>query len=318
MGSRFIRRLGRVGLTLAVLSAIAGVCYLAFPLELSRLRARFDLWRDGVSEVRFGAHLAALERDHCPASGTGCDCVLLVHGLGDDSLTWRRLLQSESRVWLRPVRLIAPDLPGVGASPPPLDPVFGYRVGSIAAALAEGMAATARCERWIVAGNSFGGWIAARMAVDYPTQLHRLVLVGATGLKAQIEASASEAELISRPTVDSMQEFQRRAYHRPRPLPRHVWWAAVRRARSGNARAMREAQSPDEALDGRLARVTAPSFLFWGESDRISPPAFARAFAAELPGAHLTLRPECGHLPQKECPEALIGTINSALAFGTF
>jgi pimeloyl-ACP methyl ester carboxylesterase len=302
----------------AVLSALAGTGYVAFPLELARIRARVELWRGGVVEARFGTRLSAFERDHCSAANAGCDCVLLVHGLGDDALTWRKLLQAEARAWLRPVRLIAPDLPGVGSSPPPLDPIFGYRVSSLAAGLAEAMAATGRCERWLVAGNSFGGWIAARLAVDYPTQLHRLVLTGATGLKGQIEASSAQAELITRPTIESLQEFQRRAYHRPRPLPRHVWWAAVRRARGGNARAMREAQSPDEALDGRLARVTAPTFLLWGESDRISPPESARAFAAALPGAHLTLQPECGHLPQKECPEALIGTINSALAFGTF
>lgn len=53
-----------------------------------------------------------------------------------------------------------------------------------------------------------------------------------------------------------------------------------------------------------LGRVCAPIHIWQGEDDSWTPPAMARALAASLPGASLTMLPDCGHY----------GTLRAALA----
>jgi pimeloyl-ACP methyl ester carboxylesterase len=50
--------------------------------------------------------------------------------------------------------------------------------------------------------------------------------------------------------------------------------------------------------------------LIWGDSDHIAPLAIARANAALLPDARLSIIPGCGHLPHQERPDELIALLN--------
>ena len=56
----------------------------------------------------------------------------------------------------------------------------------------------------------------------------------------------------------------------------------------------------------RLAAVTAPTLVIWGEADRIVTPGYGKEYAAAIPGASFRLVPEAGHLPQLENPEAVL------------
>ncbi len=65
----------------------------------------------------------------------------------------------------------------------------------------------------------------------------------------------------------------------------------------------------DPTLLDRLGRLDLPAHVIWGEADRIVPPEYGRVLAKAIPGAHFTLLPEAGHLPQVEAPEQLLGAI---------
>ena len=65
----------------------------------------------------------------------------------------------------------------------------------------------------------------------------------------------------------------------------------------------------DPSLAGRLAGVTVPALVLWGEADRIGDPDFGRAFAAAIPGAQFRLLTGTGHLPQIETPEQLLEAV---------
>ena len=67
----------------------------------------------------------------------------------------------------------------------------------------------------------------------------------------------------------------------------------------------------DPGLAGRLAGVTTPAVVVWGESDRIADPDYGRALAAAIPGARFELLPRTGHLPQLESPDLLLETIRT-------
>jgi pimeloyl-ACP methyl ester carboxylesterase len=53
----------------------------------------------------------------------------------------------------------------------------------------------------------------------------------------------------------------------------------------------------------RLHRIQVPTLLIWGESDRLVPVSYAKAYRALIPGAQLVVIPKAGHAPQVEQPE---------------
>ena len=73
--------------------------------------------------------------------------------------------------------------------------------------------------------------------------------------------------------------------------------------------------------DSFMGRIPVPILLgitmfFWGAADRIIPPEQGRELARLVPGALYREAPECGHLPQKECPEALMKALGEFVKFG--
>jgi pimeloyl-ACP methyl ester carboxylesterase len=168
---------------------------------------------------------------------------------------------------------------------------------------------TPLCPHWIVVGNSLGGWIAAWLALDWTEGVSKLMLVDAAGMKSQWEQrknSPNHSSDLSEPTIESMKEFQRKAFAHPRPIPDSVWPAIVERARQGSTHAMAQAQKEEELLDSRLPSLRRPTAVFWGEKDQITPIVSGHQMRGLIPSATWHEAKDCGHLPQKECPLELI------------
>jgi len=50
--------------------------------------------------------------------------------------------------------------------------------------------------------------------------------------------------------------------------------------------------------------VTAPTLLIWGRDDRFLPLSAGEALHQTIPGSHLIVIPDAGHLPMWERPDA--------------
>lgn len=287
-----------------------------FPLESTEFLHRVELWKQGVQEFELtGVH--GIKQDFCSdASPSGCTCIALIHGVGDNALTWRKLLQEPKTSWLQPTRLYAFDLPGSGETAAPAQKE-GYQARRLAKQLNQSLIAEKSCSSWVVVGNSFGGWVASWMTLEGTANIQKLVLVGAAGLKVQASESRA-ASLLADPTVESMKEFQKRAYHQPREIPEPIWKSVVAKAKQGNSRQVLEAQVPEDFLDTYLPDLRKPTVVFWGASDRVILPAVGRQFTVLIPGAVYRETPACGHLPQKECPSVLLKALNEVLRYGSF
>ena len=110
---------------------------------------------------------------HWLESGHGAPAVFL-HGLGNNAYVWRRVMPR-----LCPgLRVIAPDLPGFGQSEEPrhrpLLLEYVRIIGELIDRLAPG-------EPVALVGNSVGGAVALRLALDRPERVSRLVLVDPAG-----------------------------------------------------------------------------------------------------------------------------------------
>ena len=137
-----------------------------------------------------------------------------------------------------------------------------------------------------VIGSSFGGWIAAEMAVrDRKGRIGRLALVGAIGPRpATSPAPPASTPAAGRgPSAEGLALLQ--TYTEP--------------------------AMSDPGLLSRLATVRIPVLVLWGQLDPVVPPAYGRAYADAFPDARFSIVPGAGHLPTSEAPEAAFAVLDS-------
>jgi pimeloyl-ACP methyl ester carboxylesterase len=238
--------------------------------------------------------------------GTGRTYLMLHGGGGPQSVTGfaGQLAKTES------ARVITPVHPGFAGTPRPdgLTTVAGL------ARLYAGLLDALDLTGVTVIGNSIGGWIAAEMAVLGSPRITGLLLVDAVGIEVPGHPVADFFSL----TLDQVAEL---SYHdpdrfriNPETMP-----AEQRAAMAGNRQALAvyagtAMAGPD--LRDRLGRVSVPTSVIWGDSDRIADAEVGRAFAAAIPGARFRLLPATGHMPQLESPDLLLAAIAEFAAAG--
>ncbi len=151
----------------------------------------------------------------------------------------------------------------------------------------------------IVMGISFGGWIAAEMAVRDTRRVGGVILVDAAGIQVdgyQIVRPPSRPSAAA-PTDNA-------------PVPNHEQPTVPATDQQTLAVYTREHGGfSDPKLRRRLARVTIPALVVWGENDPIIAPGYGRAYAQALPNARFALIPACGHLPQLDQPARLLEVV---------
>lgn len=154
-----------------------------------------------------------------------------------------------------------------------------------------------------VLGNSFGGWLAAEIALLGSSRVSRAVLIDAVGIEVDGHPLTDVSGL-------SPAELRSYSFHDPSKAP--VPPSAGGAGPSPDVRALIGYTGPtmsDPTLAERLGGLDLPVHVLWGESDRIVDPAYGNAYAAAIPMSTFTLLPSTGHLPQVETPEELLGAL---------
>ncbi len=305
-----------------LVTLVGFVVFRIFPLQLMDASNRLKLWRAGLGSIESAAGDRGVEWQspeciHREAEARPpCTCVVFVHGMGDSVVTWRKILAK--RDWLarvqKPVKLIAWDLPGHGKTPEPVknpDGELQLRAQLLAQRLLGATQEQGCGPDTIWVGNSLGGWVSTWVALKRPDQVKGLVLAAPAGLSSQ-RVSSVGAEVLAQPTVESLKAFRQQAYAKPQPeLPAWVWRAAVERVGKSPVKRVRAAQQPEDDLDQPVRKISVPTRVIWGKRDQILPLETSSGFR-NIPATSLvkwTEVEECGHLPQKECPEPVINAI---------
>jgi len=157
----------------------------------------------------------------------------------------------------------------------------------------------------IVVGVSFGGWLAAEIAIKSTARISHLVLANAVGIKVGGRETRDIADVFAMLEPD----FNKLAYADPKAGERdykalpEADLIATARNRESLARFAWQPYMHNPKLKSRLHRIRIPTLFLWGHDDCILSESYGRAFAAEIPGAHFELIDKAGHFPHLEQPQ---------------
>ncbi len=268
--------------------------------------------RSAWLDVDWPAHQRWLDVDGVPANaieiGAGPP-LLFVHGL---SGCWQNWLENIPH-FARTHRVVAVDLPGFGASPMPRGEISipGY------ARFLEGVCDALSIDAAAVVGNSMGGHIASELAIASPQRVERLMLVSAAGITAEhlhrdsIMAGGRIVAAIATQSVARHEWYARRPGLRRVALsfvvrhPERLTAPLAHELMSGSGKpgflpALEAVMT--HRISERLPQIACPTFVVWGEDDRVIPVRDARRFAKLIPNVRVEILPDTGHVAMLERP----------------
>jgi pimeloyl-ACP methyl ester carboxylesterase len=232
--------------------------------------------------------------------------ILLLHGFQTVDLEARFL-----DLLARHGEVIAPSSPGFGNSPRPKDFDTVYDLVHLYLEMLD----TLPGDKVALVALSFGGWLAAEIAVSSSHRLAKLVLVDPVGIKVSDRETPDILDLFEK----SPDEVRRRSWHDPdRFAPDFNAMsdeALVVYARNREALCL-YAWHPymyNPQLPRWLGRIKVPTLLLWGESDRVVTPDYGRAYSRLIPGSRFELIERAGHHPEIEQPEAFVERVSRFL-----
>lgn len=171
-------------------------------------------------------------------------------------------------------------------------------------------------EKAHIVGESLGGWVGGRTAIDNPDRIASLQLLCAGGTVAnpdvmeRIRTSTRKAVAVDDPELtrarlrllmaddaDATEELvavRHAIYHRPEFVAHIENLLSLQDMETR----LRNILSPDD-----LAQILVPTLIVWGRNNPFGEVPEAAAMHGHIAGSDLVLLDECGHWPQHEQPE---------------
>jgi pimeloyl-ACP methyl ester carboxylesterase len=252
--------------------------------------------------------------------------LLLIHGMGGTLENWQVVIE----LLAREHTVIAPDLPGHGASAPGAG---DYSLGALAAGLRDLLVALGH-DRATLVGHSLGGGIAMQFAYQFPEITERLVLVSSGGLGSEVSSVLRAAALpganlfiaatagpgrvagsaIARglgavglqPKPD-LAEVGRAYAALADPEHREAFLATLRSVVGTSGQRV-------NAGDRLYLTEGVPVLIIWGERDPIIPVRHGEDACRAMPGSRLEVFDGAGHMPQLEEPGRFVAVVSRFLA----
>jgi pimeloyl-ACP methyl ester carboxylesterase len=254
-------------------------------------------------------------------AGTGPP-LFLIHDYLASRIAWEDVLPRLSERF----RVVVPDLPGFGESEKPPPGRYRYDFEGFSESLVD-LAAALGLGRVSVCGHAMGGAVAITMAASHAHVVEKLVLVNPLVYPGRPDTLSRMAGV---PVVGALlfKQLCGRTLFRNHFLSqgRTGDGAALRRIDHlfdlFDAPAAREAayatmisMLDTRPLTASVPRVTAPTFVAWGRSNRTAPVEQGRRLARELGGARFEVF-ECGPSPAEECSDDFARAVTAFLENG--
>jgi pimeloyl-ACP methyl ester carboxylesterase len=243
--------------------------------------------------------------------------IILIHGFISSNLIWSHVLEPLAD---KGFRVIAPDLPGYGYSDKPAG--AEYTIAEQAQAVVAFMDRLG-IGKAVICGASYGGAVAATIALDYPERVEKLILVGPVtndDAKKKLLLRISCFPLIGdiatplflgsrwilRKRMEDMYRRLNKPINEKMVASRHhlletsnAHRAMIRTARRWSA----------NRIEREASLIRQPTMLVWGDEDDHIPLEVAFRLRDTSPNSKLIVFRNCGHLPPAEVPEKFVEAV---------
>lgn len=244
--------------------------------------------------------------------------ILLIHGMSSSLYAWKDVAPFIARHW----RVIAIDLPFHSLTGPvDVGDCASNRVAKVAWDVLDKLGV----KKASIAGSSWGGLIALRMAEAEPERVNALILLDSSGLPSPTSSvnrlsGSAVGRLLLTDFLGSfiVRKSLREAFYDPAKVSDALVDQVVTLNRTaGNrqgqlacrAALLAETQAPQPSWAG----LKQPTLIIWGQQDPWIPVTNAQAIARLLPNARVLEYPRVGHLPMEERPEQVAADIEDFL-----
>ena len=214
----------------------------------------------------------------------------------------------------REFKVIAPHLPGFGES------TGGELIDDVidAALFYHELMDELEIPSAHIVGHSMGGMLAAEVAALDIHRAKKLVLVGPAGFWI-------DETPIPDIFATELEELPALLFHDPKsPLaqlmtavpwddPKLLEAVYVERTKRFAMASKFLWPIPDRGLKKRAYRISAPTLLLWGESDRVVPPVYAREFSRRIKNCRVETIKDAGHMLPYEQPGAFFKAVTGFL-----
>jgi magnesium chelatase accessory protein len=260
-------------------------------------------------------------RWHVQEAGSG-PCLLLLHGAGSSTHTWRRLLPALARDF----HVVAPDLPGQGFSRPGARGRYG--LAEMSADIARLLADQDLSPDGIV-GHSAGAAIGLRLALDLPARPRAVACINAALEDFRGPAGAVFPALAQVLATTPLPAY---AFSRAARFPSTVRRAIASTGSTIDATGLdlyrwllMDAGHVDATLRmmanwkltelvGDLPRLRAPTLFIVGANDRAVTPATSFRASGRIERARVEVLEGLGHLLHEEAPDAAVRVLRGFLS----
>ncbi|SDQ81453.1 4,5:9,10-diseco-3-hydroxy-5,9,17-trioxoandrosta-1(10),2-diene-4-oate hydrolase [Pseudomonas sp. UC 17F4] len=234
---------------------------------------------------------------HYQDVGTG-EAVVFIHGSGPGASGHSNFKQNYPAFAAAGYRVIVPDLPGYGASS---KPQTVYSLDFFVSALS-GLLDALDIQRCVLVGNSLGGAIAIKLALDQPGRVSRLVLMAPGGLMdkeqyyLQMEGIQKMGAAFANGDLNDaagMRRLLSLQLFDPALISDETVAERVAVVGQQPACVLTSMQVPN--LTSRLPELQCPILGFWGINDKFCPASGAQTLLAACRRIRFVLLSECGH-----------------------
>jgi pimeloyl-ACP methyl ester carboxylesterase len=268
---------------------------------------------------------------HYQSTGEGKSVILLLHGFAASLFSWREVQEPLSQIG----QVIAYDRPAFGLTERPMPEEWGeinpYTIESQSQLLLHLMD-TLEINQAILVGNSAGGTLALYTYLHHPQRIQALILVdpavytgGGAPEWSKFLLKTPQMRRMGPWLVRSISKWGEstieQAWHNPSLITSEILAGYKLPLRVENwDRALWELTLASRKLnlETQLEEVHTPTLVITGDDDRIVPTEESLRLADEIPGAELAILPNCGHLPQEECPQPFLEAVLDFLQHSTF
>lgn len=287
-------------------------------------RAKTVEWEDVAERVPNSEHSRFVAVDgarvHYQEFGdAGSPTLLLVHGYTASVTVWK---SSAPLLAERGLHVVALDLLGFGYSEKPS--WFEYSIAAQARIVSRFMNRIG-IGRATVVGHSYGGAVAATLALDYPERVENLALVDAVinddpkNLPImKLAALPGVGEAITPFLMDSKRFWKFRMRH---ALSRANHYLIDDTRVANVSRPLRSADAQRSLLATsrnwhaeRISRdaqyINQPTLIVWGEDDELIPIQNGYKLHKDILHSRLVVLRDCGHHPQEEKTDAFVDLVS--------